>query len=88
MLASIGQHGLPQFGGDGYAKINPARHLDDDDGRAPPIAILYHELSHANSAMSNQWEPGVPVRCGTIAHPIPDTAPTWSGQTRAACNSC
>lgn len=47
-----------QFGGDGYAEINPAFHLDDDDGRVPPITILYHELAHARAAMSDNWPKG------------------------------
>ena len=46
------------FGGDGFAQINPAFHLDDDDGRAPPISVLYHELAHARAAMSDNWAPG------------------------------
>jgi Ca2+-binding RTX toxin-like protein len=47
-----------QFGGDGYAEINPAFHLDGDDGRVPPIAVLYHELGHARAAMSDNWAGG------------------------------
>lgn len=46
------------FGGDGFAEINPAFHLDDDDGRVPPIAVLYHELAHARAAMSDNWAQG------------------------------
>ncbi|UJB20038.1 MULTISPECIES: M91 family zinc metallopeptidase [Lysobacter] len=47
-----------QFGGDGFAEINPAFHLDDDDGRVPPITVLYHELAHARAAMSDHWAGG------------------------------
>lgn len=46
------------FGGDGFAEINPAFHLDDDDGRVPPITVLYHELGHARAAMSDNWADG------------------------------
>lgn len=46
------------FGGDGFAEINPAFHLDDDDGRVPPITVLYHELGHARAAMADVWPSG------------------------------
>jgi hypothetical protein len=46
------------FGGDGFAEINPAFHLDDDDGRVPPITVMYHELAHARAAMSDNWAGG------------------------------
>ncbi|MGO4263228.1 M91 family zinc metallopeptidase [Lysobacter sp. TAB13] len=45
-------------GGDGFAEINPAFHLDDDDGRVPPITVLYHELAHARASMSDNWVNG------------------------------
>ncbi len=45
-------------GGDAVAEINPAFHLDGDDGRVPPSVVLYHELSHALSMMNGKFAQG------------------------------
>jgi len=57
-LAAENGRGGGTFGADGFAEINPAFHLDDDDGRVPPITVLYHELGHARAAMANVWPSG------------------------------
>jgi hypothetical protein len=37
-----------------FVDLNPAFHLDGDDGRVPPVVVTFHELAHAYDNMAGQ----------------------------------